>query len=334
MHRKCTVRGFTLIELLVVISIIALLIGILLPALGSARSVARGMVCQSNLRNLSMAFAAYATDNKGWYPASSTAIATMTNSWILGNGLTPNSVTDGALFEYLNSTDVYACPEDEPASDVDPDLSPAGVSYSTQHHMYRLASVSSVDPISGSQGAADLNARASALGYPGLSIHYQSNLFYTNSYKFASPSQLITLVDEGAPNDQYVREYWASKGETHSGSSGWNDPWFENMASPETGGNTYGDKPKWYHNDSAAFGFADGHGELRNKTDLEVIGYNSDNSLGLDSEGKEVPFAYGRLWDPTGKSPLDVYNNPNTGSGGGSTGGGGTGGGTGGGRPQ
>jgi prepilin-type N-terminal cleavage/methylation domain-containing protein/prepilin-type processing-associated H-X9-DG protein len=55
-------RAFTLIELLVVISVIALLIGILLPALKQARERARTVVCQSNLRQLSMAMFTYATD--------------------------------------------------------------------------------------------------------------------------------------------------------------------------------------------------------------------------------------------------------------------------------
>ena len=66
MHLKArSGRGFTLIELLVVISIIALLIGILLPALSSARETARGVVCQTHMKNLSTAFAAYAADNQG-----------------------------------------------------------------------------------------------------------------------------------------------------------------------------------------------------------------------------------------------------------------------------
>ncbi len=60
-------RGFTLIELLVVISIIALLIGILLPSLGAARETARNAKCLVNVRSLMLATAAYATDN-GEYP--------------------------------------------------------------------------------------------------------------------------------------------------------------------------------------------------------------------------------------------------------------------------
>jgi len=60
--------GFTLIELLVVISIIALLIGILLPALGKARDAARGAACLSNIRQLAISFYAYATDNENDLP--------------------------------------------------------------------------------------------------------------------------------------------------------------------------------------------------------------------------------------------------------------------------
>ncbi|MBY0312007.1 MAG: type II secretion system GspH family protein [Phycisphaerales bacterium] len=63
-----TVGGFTLIELLVVIAIIALLVGILLPALGKARDSARGVKCASNMRQLVIALSLYANDNKSFYP--------------------------------------------------------------------------------------------------------------------------------------------------------------------------------------------------------------------------------------------------------------------------
>lgn len=61
-------RGFTLIELLVVIAIIALLIGILLPALGRARETARDIRCRSNIRQITTALMVYATDYNGRFP--------------------------------------------------------------------------------------------------------------------------------------------------------------------------------------------------------------------------------------------------------------------------
>lgn len=66
-------RGFTLIELLVVISIIALLIGILLPVLGNARESARAGVCLTNLRSAGQGMHTYAADSKGWLPGPNTS---------------------------------------------------------------------------------------------------------------------------------------------------------------------------------------------------------------------------------------------------------------------
>lgn len=58
-------RAFTLVELLVVVSVIAILIGLLLPALGNARTSARSVVCLSNIRQLQIASLMYAEDHRG-----------------------------------------------------------------------------------------------------------------------------------------------------------------------------------------------------------------------------------------------------------------------------
>jgi prepilin-type N-terminal cleavage/methylation domain-containing protein/prepilin-type processing-associated H-X9-DG protein len=67
-----TIRAFTLIELLVVIAIVALLMGVLVPALASARSGAKALVCRSNVRQLVLANIGYADESDGRYvPAAS-----------------------------------------------------------------------------------------------------------------------------------------------------------------------------------------------------------------------------------------------------------------------
>lgn len=66
--RVATKSGFTLIELLVVIAIIALLIGVLLPALGKARRAAQDAKNLANLRSMGYCMTLYANDNKNWFP--------------------------------------------------------------------------------------------------------------------------------------------------------------------------------------------------------------------------------------------------------------------------
>ena len=62
-------RGFTLIELLVVISIIAILVSILLPALAKARELANRAVCMANIRGIIQSMVTYAQSNNGVFPA-------------------------------------------------------------------------------------------------------------------------------------------------------------------------------------------------------------------------------------------------------------------------
>jgi len=67
-RRQNRLRGFTLVELLVVIGIIALLIGILMPALSKARASANKTACLANLRSMNQALAIYFAQNKGHLP--------------------------------------------------------------------------------------------------------------------------------------------------------------------------------------------------------------------------------------------------------------------------
>lgn len=66
-------RKFTLVELLVVVAVIAVLISLLLPALGSARERGRSISCVNNLKQLFLGVGFYIDDNDSWLPLSKDA---------------------------------------------------------------------------------------------------------------------------------------------------------------------------------------------------------------------------------------------------------------------
>lgn len=103
-------KGFTLIELLVVIAIIALLMAVIMPALGKAKEIAQRVICRNNVRQQGLGTILYSNDNDTWVPTSGLGY------WLWDiSFFSTNQMASYAGFD--DDVDVFFCPANKKKKD-------------------------------------------------------------------------------------------------------------------------------------------------------------------------------------------------------------------------
>jgi prepilin-type N-terminal cleavage/methylation domain-containing protein len=241
-YRTNRQEGFTLIELLVVIAIIAILAGMLLPALGKAKSKAQGIACLSNMKQLGLSWTLYTDDSNGSLPPNTGLSVTDPHfNWVVGfltldggdnlghpgkdNPDNTNTVylMNSLLWPYHKTLGVWRCPADRSMSTI------SGKRYPHVRTMSMNNWVGNYDPRTGMVTEFTTGYRV-----------------YTKASGIADPGDTFVLLDE--------REDSINDGAYLMLMDGF-DP--DNPSA-----RTIVDYPASYHNGACGLNFADGHSEI------------------------------------------------------------------------
>jgi prepilin-type N-terminal cleavage/methylation domain-containing protein len=252
-------KGFTLIELLVVIAVIALLMAILLPALGRAREQAKRTVCFNQLKQLQFAWGMYCDDHKDHVPCadifySEDCVAIASNQraieccgpgWFRWPHPWPGSPTtpgakDNPLVELPGSHDH---PLEVPKEDWYHAIWHGSIfRYLNNYKIYRC-------PVGDKNAYVTYDIAHSMNAYPGVFAPYEWEIYYRNQIKRAADRQVFS--DRGHPEQ-------GAYGVVGSKDAGVNQD-------PATRG--FFDEPPKRHGQGQPTSFVDGHTEYHKWTD-------------------------------------------------------------------
>ncbi|HOW64015.1 MAG TPA: type II secretion system protein [Candidatus Paceibacterota bacterium] len=253
-------RAFTLIELLVVIAIIAILAGMLLPALSKAKTKAQGIFCMNNLKQLQLVWHLYTDDNNDKTATSGYTSPVEPTAWVDGwldfNGSNRDNTNTVALrdplrskFAYhLTEVSVYRCPADRSTVTI------GGRRYPRVRSMGMSQAFGPGDWLD----PAGFGANATSKKYR---VYYK-----TADIVDPAPAMCYVMLDE------------------HPDSI--NAGGFANMMVESPAASRIIDFPASYHNGAAGISFADGHAEIRKWVDgrtMPPTRYNNQLQLNVSS---------------------------------------------------